>query len=47
MSHTIKTQAGNKKLKGLAAQERANQNKQQRKAERSRREARKRSHEQS
>lgn len=45
MSHTIKTQAGNKKLKGLAAQERAQQNKQQRKAERNKREARKRHHE--
>lgn len=44
MSHTIKTQAGNKKLKGLAAQERAQQNKQQRKAERNRREARRHKH---
>lgn len=44
MSHTYKTQSGNKKLKGLAAQERAQENKRSRKAERTKREARKRHH---
>lgn len=44
MSHTYKTQSSNKKLKGLAAQERAQENKRNRKAERDKREARKHKH---
>lgn len=44
MSQTFKTKAGNKKLKGRAAQERAQENRQQKKKERALREARKRSH---
>lgn len=44
MSHTIKTKAGNSKLKGRSAQERAQEVKDKRKKERALREARKRSY---
>lgn len=43
MSHTIRTKAGNNKLKGRSAQERAQEIKDKRKKERALREARKRS----
>ena len=44
MSHTIKTKAGNRKLKGRSAQERAREVREKRKKERALREARKRSY---
>ncbi len=44
MSHTFKTTRGNNKLTGRAAHERALRNSQQKKKERTLREARKRSH---
>lgn len=44
MSHTIKTKAGNKKLKGKDAEQKALENKQHRKQTRLRRDARKHKH---
>lgn len=44
MSHTIKTKAGNKKRKGLVAEQLARENKQHRKQTRLRRDARKHKH---
>ena len=45
MSHTIKVKAGNKKRSGKDAAALANEKRQQRKAERTKREARKHTHE--
>ena len=44
MSHTFKTKAGNKKLKGKDAEQKALENRQNRKKERSLREARRNKH---